>query len=148
MEIFVQLLTAFLSSLGFSLIFRLRRGLLIPASLGGLCSWAIYLFCCRYMAGVFAPCLAAAAFVALYAEVMARVFRAPVTVFFLPGVIPLLPGSSLYYAMSAAVQRDWAAARSYGSLTVLYSLAISAGMSLVWAVCVMAARVRDRLLKR
>ena len=146
--IIVQTLTALMSSLGFSLTYRLRRRLLLPAAVGGLCGRFIYLFCAWRMAGVFTPCLAASAVSALYAEIMARVFKAPVTVFFLPAVVPLIPGSSLYYAMSAAVRGDWSAARSYGALTVMYSLAISAGMSLVWAASVMLARTRHLLRNR
>lgn len=140
--IILQLCMAFLGSLGFALIFGLRRALLVPASVGGLISWAIYLLCSSFMAGVFVPCLIASAFSALYAELLARVLKAPVTLFFLPAVVPLIPGSTLYYAMSGVVQGNMDAARSYASLTVQYALAISAGMSLVWAFCVMASRLR------
>jgi uncharacterized membrane protein YjjB (DUF3815 family) len=142
--IVLQLSMAFLGSLGFAFIFGLRRKLLIPSSAGGLISWAIFLLCSKFMAGVFAPCLIASAFSALYAELLARTLKAPVTLFFLPAVVPLIPGSTLYYAMSNVVQGNIDAARHYGTLTVQYALAISAGMSLVWALCVMVSRIRNR----
>lgn len=143
----IQLCTAFLGALSFALIFGLRRRLIIPASLGGLLSWAIYLICGGFIDGVFAPCLIASAFSALYAELLARVLKAPVTLFFLPAMVPLIPGSSLYYAMSSVVRRDMDTARHYGSLTIQYALAIAVGMSLVWAFCVMAGRIRKKQSK-
>ena len=99
----LQLVMAFIGSMGFSIIFRLRRQLIIPASLGGFFSWAIYLLCSNGIDGVFVPCLIASAFAALYSEILARLMKAPVTLFILPAVVPLIPGSSLYYAMSSAV---------------------------------------------
>ena len=40
----IQLAAAFFGSLGFSIMFRVRGKLLLPASLGGLFTWSIYLF--------------------------------------------------------------------------------------------------------
>ena len=39
----IQLLTAFVSSLGFSMLFGLRRRFLPYAALGGLLCWGVYL---------------------------------------------------------------------------------------------------------
>ena len=69
----------------------------------------------------------------VYAELLARFMRTPATLFVIPAVIPLVPGSSLYYAMSCVVQRDLASAREYGTQTLEFALAIAAGMSFVLA---------------
>ena len=42
-EIVMQLVTAFLGSLGFALLFHVRREKLLLASLGGLLSWGYIL---------------------------------------------------------------------------------------------------------
>ncbi len=133
-EILIQLVTAFLGSLGFALLFGLRRRYLLPAALGGLLSWGVYLLCSHLFPSVFLAGLAASAFSVVYAEMLARLMRTPATLFVIPAVIPLVPGSSLYYAMSCAVQRDFASAREYGMQTMEFALAIAMGMSFVLAL--------------
>ena len=53
-----NLFIAFISSMGFALMFNMPKKWLIPASMGGLGSWAVYLFCQVFMGEVvFVPCL-------------------------------------------------------------------------------------------
>lgn len=42
--------------------------------------------------------------VSLLSEIMARVFKAPATIFIIIGCFPLVPGSGIYYTMLYAVQ--------------------------------------------
>ena len=144
-EIVTQLLTAFLGSLGFAILFHLRPRLLPWAALGGFLCWGCYLACCGYLEGVFFPCLLASAFAELYAEVLARLLRAPSTLFYVPAVIPLVPGGSLFHTMSAAVRNDWVAASDYGTTTGLSALGIAIGMSLVWALVFMVREAEKRM---
>ncbi len=134
-RIVLQLITAFTGSMGYALLFRLRAGLIPAASAGGMASWGVYLLSCRFLEGIFVPSFLASAFAALYAEILARLKKAPATIFYAPAVIPLIPGSSLFYTMQAAVQADWAAFEANGALTAQYALAIAAGMSFIWALC-------------
>ncbi|MGN0266345.1 MAG: threonine/serine exporter family protein, partial [Lachnospiraceae bacterium] len=70
----IQLLMAFLGTVGFSLRFHLRKALILPASIGGLMGWALYLLFFQVLVnGVFISCLIASICVALYAEILARV---------------------------------------------------------------------------
>ncbi len=133
MESLIQIATAFLGSLGFALLFGLRRRYVLPAAVGGMLSWAVYLLLSRFLPSAFLSCLVASACAVLYAELLAHLLRTPATVFVIPAVIPLVPGSSLYYAMRCVVQKDFAAAREYGMTTLEFSLAIAAGMSFVLA---------------
>ena len=99
----LQLLMAFFGSAGFAIMFHLRRNFLMIASFGGLLTWLVYLICAPVMPGYFFPSLAASAFGALYAEVLARWLKAPSTLFFIVAMIPLIPGSTLYYSMSLSL---------------------------------------------
>ena len=148
MRVIIQLCAAFLGAMGFALLFNTKKEKILPASFGGVLEWGIYLLCARYMDGIFVPCLIASAFCALYAEVLARGLKAPATVFFVPSIVPMIPGSGLYYAMSYAVQKDWGMARKQGFLTAQYALGIALGISLVWALIhmlrVISAEIRQR----
>ena len=130
----IQLITSFFGSLGFGIIFGLRKRYYLPSALGGLFSWAIYLVSFHFIGSEFFCCLLAAAFADLYAELLAHLYKAPSTLFLLPALIPLIPGSILYYTMSATVGSDVAGAKYYGRETLIWALAIAAGISLVTAI--------------
>ena len=133
-EVIFQLLSAFVGSLGFALIFGMRRKYLFCASLGALLGWGVYLITEYLLSGTFLPSLFAAAFAITYSELMAKALKTPATLFVIPGIIPLVPGGSLYYTMSYAVHRDLFNARAYGTRTLESALAIAAGISFVLAV--------------
>ncbi|MDO5135906.1 MAG: threonine/serine exporter family protein [Eubacteriales bacterium] len=130
----IQLLTAFFGSLGFAISFQLRRSLWLVASLGGLLSWGCYLAAFAVTGQVFFSSLLASIFAALYSELLAAWKKAPTTLFVIPSVIPLIPGSSLYYTMRAVVTGNTKEASSYGALTLQWSLSIAAGICVVWTL--------------
>ena len=143
-----QLVMAFLGSAGFAIMFHLRKNFLAIASLGGLLSWLVYLICAPVMPGYFFPSLAASAFGAFYAEILARVLKAPSTLFFIVAMIPLIPGSTLYYSMSCAVYGQLAQASIYGLQTFQCALGIGAGMSIAWALCDFTRKMQVRWKER
>lgn len=129
----VQLISAFIGSLGFCFVFNVRGKLAFPAAMGGMLCWGVYLLYESALGGIFMPTIIASSFAALYSEVLARIYKAPAPVFLIPTVIALIPGSTLYYAMSYAVSSDWELCREYGTRTGIYALGIAIGISLVWA---------------
>ena len=133
-EIIIQIITAALGSLGFALLYRLRPEHLPLATIGGALAWGIYLFALKYTENIFASAMIATVFCTLYAEVFAKVQKTPATVLLIPSVIPLIPGSALYYTMSSIVQRNLTDAWFYARLTIQYALAIALGISLVWTI--------------
>ncbi|MBQ6774475.1 MAG: threonine/serine exporter family protein [Synergistaceae bacterium] len=133
-EIILQLITAFTGSLGFALVFGMRASHLFYASFGGFISWAVYLAVYSASHNEFFACLVASIAAMLYAEFMARVRKCPATLFIIIAIIPLVPGSSLYYAMSNAVLGDIEAAAFYADQTLKWVLAIAGGISFVTAV--------------
>ena len=134
MQIFSQLLSAALGSVGFGLIFNLNRRYLPAAGVGGFLAWLAYLLASDALHGIFLANLLAGFCAALYAEVLARCLNAPSTPFFITSAIPLIPGSTLYYCMAAVVSSDPAAAEHFGGSTFLAALGIASGMSIAWCL--------------
>lgn len=138
-------MTAGIGALGFSLLFNVRKELLPAAAFGGFLDWGVYMMAEWFFGGgVFLPSVVAAAFASLYAEAMARVEKAPATVFYIPALIPLIPGGSLYYTMSYAVMGQWEQVKSYGASTAYCALGIAVGMSLVLSVDFTARKLRGK----
>ena len=103
-------------------------------------AWGIYLAVDAWLQSIFLASLLGAAFAVLYAELLARSLKTPATLFVIPAILPLAPGSFLYYAMSSAVRGELELARSYGRETALCALAIAAGISFV----IVARELRTR----
>lgn len=130
-EVLIQLTGAFLGSIGFAIMLKIKGRQIIYAGVGGLVTWGIYLMVFPYCESVFISNLAAAVFVAIYAEVMARVNRAPATIFLTAAAVPLIPGGKLYYTMFGLVSEDHDLFISSGTDAVLIALAISLGFVVV-----------------
>ena len=141
-----QLIMAFLGTVGFALRFHLRKSLILPASIGGFISWGIYLIFYEVFGyGYFVSALIACVCVAFYSEILARKLKAPANLFLIPGVVPLIPGSSLYYAMSYAVTGEMDIAKTYSLKMIEFALGIAIGISLVVAVFVMKERIKKEI---
>lgn len=139
-----QILLAFVGTLGFALVFNVRKRLIFPSSFGGLLCWSVYLLCVRFFAmNGFYSAFMASACAALYAELIARTMEAPATVIYIPSIVPLIPGSGLYYMMSAVVQRQWTDTMQYGMSTLQCVLGIGVGMSIICAPFEMLTRIKN-----
>ncbi|MCI9331629.1 MAG: threonine/serine exporter [Oscillibacter sp.] len=92
-------LCAFLSCVGFTLTFNIHGVGKLIAGVGGALGWLVYLLGDKT---IFAAFLAAAA-IGVFAEVMSRVRRCPVTGYVLVALLPLVPGGGVYYAMRHCV---------------------------------------------
>lgn len=99
----IQIITAAVGTLGFSIYFRVSEKNVVASTLGGALGWAVYLGVFKLTAGMFFANFAAALIVYLYSEATARILKAPANIFLVPGIIPLLPGGALYYTMYGLV---------------------------------------------
>ena len=99
LEYALPCLCAFMACAGFTLMFNIHGLGKLIAGVGGALGWLVYL-----LAGstIFAAFLAAAA-IGVFAEVMSRVRRCPVTGYVLVALLPLVPGGGVYYAMRYCV---------------------------------------------
>ncbi len=125
-----ELATAVMGTLGFSMIFNVKRERLFAISIGGGLSWAVYLLIFYNTEEIFVSYFIASLTVAVYSEVIARIAKAPANIFLISSIIPLLPGGSLYYTMSALVSRDTAEFYAKGTETALSALGIATGAAI------------------
>ena len=126
----MQIISAFVGSIGFAIFFKMKGKQIPFAGLGGAVTWAVYLAVQTQFDGYFVPYLVASIFVALYAEVMARINRAPAWIFITSAAVPLIPGGSLYYTMAGLVNGDQELFMTSGRSALIIALAISLGFVL------------------
>ncbi|MCC8101363.1 MAG: threonine/serine exporter family protein [Clostridiales bacterium] len=114
-------IVSFFASVGFGIVFRIERKYLIYAGLGGALTRLVYLILLQLIAESFIYSFLAAMAAALFAEFMAVYTKNPSTVFLYPSIIPLIPGSSLYYTVVGLVLQDTELVRA-NVVTCIHSL--------------------------
>ena len=129
----LQILAAAAGTLGFAILFNSRPRRLFLGALGGGLTWLVYLLLSGAISSDFLCVALTAVFGATYAEIMARVCKAPATVFTILSEIALIPGGSLYITMHHLVGGRQGEALRYGLHTVMVALAIAVGIVLVTA---------------
>ena len=122
----LQILMGCLGTLGFNILFHLRGKKLFLATLGGLLSWAVFLILEPLYGSESIRYLISAAAVTVYGEALARIEKTPTTTFLVPSIIPLIPGSALYYTMNYALNKQWTdfLHQAFYTLQLAFSLAV------------------------
>lgn len=130
----IQILSGILGSIGFALIFNLKKDKIPYIIVGAGMGWAIYLLCYHYTQNLFLSNVAASVFCTGSAEFLARWRKAPATLFLLIHIIPLVPGGSLYRTMRSFVIKDQQAFTQNGMNTLYVSAGIAVGILIVTSI--------------
>lgn len=102
----VPCLGAFVAGIGFAIIYNIHGKNILISSLCGTLAYAVYLVACLFFETNFAPYFIAGVFIGLYSELAAYIFHTPVTVYLMPGIVPLVPGFTIYKTMEACLHGD------------------------------------------
>lgn len=125
----IQVIAAGLGAGGYSILFNIRRDKLLYASAGGSLAWIIYILASQFITtNAFITNMLAAAFATLYSEILARIKKAPTTVFLIPSIMPMIPGGGLFYTMSAVISNNTVLFEKYFVTTIETALGISIGI--------------------
>jgi len=149
--LWIQCMAGLVGTLGFGLMFNMHgRG--IPfALLGSVISWPVCVLCMRLGLSEPIAYLVAAAVSCFYAEIMARVRKFPATSYLMCALVPLIPGSGIYYTMDFIRRGMLSEAYNKGMLTAAIAGSMAVGVLLVstgfrmWGV---SKRNRDLRKKR
>ncbi|EUJ51026.1 threonine/serine exporter family protein [Paenilisteria rocourtiae] len=128
--ILMQLAFSFLATLAFAIITNVPRRSLIECGLTGTFGWMTYWILMHLDAGTTMSTLAGAFVVAIASFFFAKSKRLPVTIFNVPGIVPLVPGGLAYQAVRNFVLGDYLEAISFSVRVALVAGAIAAGLVL------------------
>lgn len=139
----LQIATGFIGSIGFAVLYNIRGIRFVFASLGGLFSWSAFLGLGFLVQSEIARYFIVAALISLYAEIMARVLKTPTTTFIITSLIPLIPGSSLYYTMTNAFLGNGGDFIARGIMTLSLSGALAAGIIVIAGLAKIFKRAKN-----
>ena len=118
----------------FCFIFKFHKlSHMIAAAAGGMLSWVFYVMF-SFLCNDLAQYLISTIIVSAYAEVMARVFKAPVTGFLTIGILPLVPGGGIYYTMEYCVSGETSMFIETGLHTFAIAGALAVGVLVVSSI--------------
>lgn len=122
---------SFLASLGFGILFNIKGKKLALAGIGGMVGGGIYHLGLQLQFTEMMAMFWAAIALSLYAEILARICRTPVTTFLICALIPLVPGGGMYRTMLHAIQGDAIQALTTGLDTIAIAGILVLGILMV-----------------
>jgi len=128
---FSTCVASFVACLGFVIIFNIHGYGNMLCALGSALTWAAYCVCTSFGMGYFACCLVGTMVSAAFAEIMARIRKYPAISYLIIAVLPLIPGSSIYYTALGAMQGNMSRFVYYGTETLGTAGAMAVGILLV-----------------
>ncbi|MDQ0484173.1 threonine/serine exporter family protein [Guptibacillus hwajinpoensis] len=128
MEIIAQVITSFIASAAFGLMFNAPKSSLIKGGFVGMSGWMIYY--CMEASGIdpVVSTVTASFFIAVISQGFAKMYRTPVIIFSVAGIIPLVPGGIAYDAMRNFVQNDYNSAINLAARAFMISGSIAVGL--------------------
>ncbi len=117
--------------IGFSILFNIHRMGILLGCVGGVIGWGAYCLVLELGGEGTTAMLVSSAVAAVYAEVMARIRKSPAIGYLVVSIIPLIPGSALYYTMNLAVRGDMPAFGAQGLEAVKLTCMMAVGILLV-----------------
>jgi len=128
MMIVEQLITSFIASAAFGIIFNAPRSSLIKCGLVGMLGWIIYIIMTAQSYDPILATLVASVIVAVTSQIFAKVYKTPIIIFSVAGVIPLVPGGLAYDAMRNFVENDYNTAINLAAKALMISGSIAMGL--------------------
>ena len=127
----IQVIAGMLGTLGFGILFNVRRKKLFFGCIGSIISWSMYLLLKLFIPSEILIYLLVSITTSIYSEILAAALKTPTTTFLIISLIPLIPGGSLYYALSHAFEGNNVEFLTRALYTLQLASALSLGIILV-----------------
>lgn len=114
----VQVLGAFLGVISVTILYGIEKKYMPVCGFIGAVGWLIYLLWGTISTSASIRTYVAALVVSLMAHSCARIFKAPVTIYLIPGILPLVPGIGMYRTVYNLIRGETVTAGYYFSETM------------------------------
>lgn len=134
-SLLAQFVLAMIATMSFGIAFQVPRRHHLACGLVGAVGWIVYVLCNTCL-GLTAPVSTLLAVLPLTAlsRMFAITHRAPVTLFLLCGIFPLVPGAGIYYTAYYFIRNDQRLCTNKGVETIKIAVAIALGIAVVCSI--------------
>ena len=131
----IQILGAFATIYFFSIMLESPKKYLVWAGIVGAIGWGSYLFFDEIMdLGPVMSSFLSVIIIAAVSHISARVYKAPVTLFLIAGILPTVPGAGMYRIVNSLTTHSFTMAVQYFVETLEIAGAISLAIVIVDSV--------------
>lgn len=127
-DMLAQLVTSFIASAAFGLIFNVPSSALMQCGAVGMLGWLIYVIAAYLGMDAVPATLIAAFLVSVVSQLFSKLYKMPMIVFSASGIIPLVPGGIAYDAMRNVVENQYDTAVQLSAKAFMISGAIAIGL--------------------
>lgn len=92
-----QVFCAFVAIFSFAILIGVPKKYLLHSGFIGGGGWLVYLLFCGNRGHMLVGTFMAAVFIAVISHIFARIFKSPVIIFFIPGILTIVPGAGMYH---------------------------------------------------
>ena len=135
---------SFIVTFGFGILFNIKGRKLLFAALGGGLSWYCYSLPLSLGLSEVSSLFISALVFSTYSEVLARIFKTPVTSFVICALFPLVPGSGMYYTMLATINGDLQNAVHLGINTLANAGTLALGVIFISTITSLIFRAKRK----
>ncbi|MEK3733030.1 MULTISPECIES: threonine/serine exporter family protein [Paenibacillus] len=125
-----HLVTSFIASAAFGMIFNAPRKALLQCGFAGMVGWILYIWLQEMMVNPIPATVVAAFCVTMISHFFAKKYKTPIIVFSVSGIIPLVPGGLAYNALRNVAENQFDQAVQLGLQAFMISGAIALGLLL------------------
>lgn len=147
MPYYKHFIFALISTVGFSILFNVPKRSIFYAGLTGGIGWTVYMYIKALTLSSAFSIFLASIIVGVLGEIFARIDKKPVTTFVIPGIVPLVPGYTMYLSMVNLINQEFYTAIKLGTEAVFTSGAISVGIIIVTSVAKIIKIKKDPNIK-
>lgn len=141
LSIVVEMVVAFVAVYFIAITLEAPKRTLRYGALGGALGWGVYLGGLSFLDIVGATFLASL-FIAWIAHLFARHLKTPVTIYFIPAFIALVPGAGVYQSVYSFINKEYAVAQQHLVLTLQISGAIALAIFIVDSLFGLMVRIK------
>ncbi|MEE1314748.1 MAG: threonine/serine exporter family protein [Faecalimonas sp.] len=127
----VQLIGAFLAIAAFAVMLETPKRYLWCAGAVGAAGWLVYMVSMQFGADEILATFFSTMIISVVSHIFARLFRAPVTVFLIAGILPTVPGAGMYRIVYYLLEGNKELALHYLILTLELAGVIALGVFVV-----------------
>ena len=135
---------SFIVTFGFGILINIKGKKLIFAALGGGLSWYCYSLPLSLGLSEVSSLFISALVFSTYSEILARIFKTPVTSFIICALFPLVPGGGMYYTMLATIKGELETALHLGINTLANAGTLALGVIFISTITSLIFRAKRK----